>query len=141
MYFSNLTILGFTVFKRHFQLKATASKICDFRFILQKVIVAESRNLIKGQQNRQSTVLRNNRLLVLNLAAADLLMGFYLLILGGAGAFYNGEFCTYRVTWLTSGTCSFMGVLVVISSETSVLTLVLLTAARLYGVYKASEII
>ena len=85
-----------------------------------------------------SSALRINRILVVNLAAADLLMGIYLVMLGWAGAAYDGVFCAYRFLWLSSSTCSTMGILVVVSSQVSVLTLVLLTSVRLYSILKVT---
>ena len=73
-------------------------------------------------------------MLVINLAVADLIMGVYVLMLGGAGVVYDGSFCAHRLTWLSSSTCLIMGVMVLLSSETSVAVLVLLTSVRLYGV-------
>nr|XP_026691396.1 low-density lipoprotein receptor-related protein-like isoform X1 [Ciona intestinalis] len=81
-----------------------------------------------------SSSLRANHILVLNLAVSDLLIGVYLILLGGTGAFYSGTYCANKLTWLSSSLCDVMGVLVVTSSETSVITMVLLTSLRLYAV-------
>jgi len=61
-------------------------------------------------------------------------MGIYLLVLGIADAAFSGFYCKHRFSWLTGTTCKVMGVFVVISSEVSVMTMVLLTASRLYTV-------
>jgi len=77
-------------------------------------------------------------MLILNLAMADLLMGVYLILLGIAGVVFDGTFCRHELTWRSGTTCQVMGSLVVISSETSVLTLVLLASIRLYVVSNVS---
>ena len=73
-------------------------------------------------------------MLVLNLAVADFLMGIYLIMLGIAGAVYDQRFCANELIWRSSSVCTTMGILVVLSSETSVSTMVLLTAFRLYAI-------
>ncbi|XP_076799429.1 uncharacterized protein LOC143444168 isoform X2 [Clavelina lepadiformis] len=83
-----------------------------------------------------SASLRTNHILVFNLALADFLMGVYLIILGATGIFYSGIYCANRLNWLSSHTCAVMGILVVISSETSVMTMLMLTIFRLYAVIK-----
>ena len=78
-------------------------------------------------------------MLILNLALADFLMGIYLIMFGAAGAKFEGDFCVQEFVWRSGVACQAMGALVVISSETSVLTMVLLASVRLFVVLKASE--
>jgi len=75
-------------------------------------------------------------MLILNLAAADLLMGIYLIILGIAGVVFDGTFCAYELIWRSGITCQVMGAMVVLSSETSVITMVLLASVRIFAVIK-----
>jgi len=74
-------------------------------------------------------------MLILNLAISDFLMGLYLIILGIVGAMFSGVYCMKSLEWLKSQTCLTMGVLVVLSSETSTITMTLLTATRLHAVF------
>jgi len=106
---------------------------------LQAVIVQECKHLKPLLKREGVATSRTNHILVLNLAFSDFLMGVYLLILGIAGAVHSGVYCSKSLQWLTSPTCVMMGVLVVLSSETSVFTLVLLSATRLYGVFNVSN--
>nr|CAB3263304.1 uncharacterized protein LOC108950436 [Phallusia mammillata] len=99
------------------------------------VIVGEIKSLQKVFSKAQGASPRTNHMLVLNLAVADFLMAIYLLMLGIAGAVYSGSYCSQSLSWLTSQSCVAMGVLVVLSSETSVLTMLLLTGSRLFAVY------
>jgi len=87
----------------------------------------------------KSASLRANHMLVLNLSIADTLMGIYLVILGAASIKYHGVYCAEDHAWRASNLCVTMGVIVVLASETSVMTMVLLTIFRLYAVYKVSE--
>jgi len=73
-------------------------------------------------------------MLILNLAISDFLMGVYLIMLGIAGSVFEGTFGVHNLTWRSSSTCQFMGVLVVLSSETSVQTLALMAFVRLFSV-------
>jgi len=59
-------------------------------------------------------------------------------MLGSAGAMFEGDFCVREFAWRSGTTCQAMGALVVISSETSVLTMVLLASVRLFVVFKVS---
>ena len=103
------------------------------------VIGVESRHLYRqAGRIQQSVALRNSHILLLSLGTADFFMGIYLIILGVHGIIYDGNFCNNRFAWLSSTTCSSMGVLVVLSSEASVMTLVLVTSLRLYSVAKVS---
>ena len=110
-------------------------------YIFWIVIIVETNKLRPQNQESTSVVKRNNQMLLVNLAVADLIMGVYLLMLGGAGVVYRRNFCAYRLTWLSSSTCSVMGVMVLLSSETCVIILIFLISARLYGVLKVSNLL
>ncbi|CAK8675570.1 unnamed protein product [Clavelina lepadiformis] len=100
------------------------------------VVFGESKQLVKTNRKKGLTSLSANHMLVLNLAVADFLMGIYLIMLGIAGAVYDQRFCANELIWRSSSVCTTMGILVVLSSETSVSTMVLLTAFRLYAILK-----
>ena len=75
-----------------------------------------------------------NKIMIVNLAIADFLMGVYLLIIAVKSVEFSGFYCRQRQAWRTSYLCSSAGVLAVISSQTSVLLMVLMTSYRLYGI-------
>ena len=77
-----------------------------------------------------------NHLLVLNLAAADFIMAIYLIVLGINAEIYSGKYVKYDLSWRSSKTCNALGILNVVSSETSMFTMVLLVSTRLYAVFK-----
>ena len=104
------------------------------------MIGVECRNICKIYRKKSAPAsLKTYHVLVANLAAADFLMGVYLLSLGIAGATFEGEFCRREIEWLSSATCQFLGSLVVISSEASVITIVILTSCKLFAVLKVRE--
>jgi len=88
----------------------------------------------KSSLSLSKKVFKYNSLLVLNLALADLIMGIYLLILGVNVALHSGNYCSKKIEWLSGDMCKYMGIMVVVSSETSVFTMVLLTSIRLTAV-------
>ena len=96
----------------------------------------ESKIFYNAIGKRLSTATRTNHMLVFNLALADLLMGVYLIVVGIAGVVFDGKFCGHELMWRSGVTCQAMGALVVIASETSVLTMVLLAAIRMFAVFK-----
>ncbi|XP_060588098.1 G-protein coupled receptor GRL101-like [Ruditapes philippinarum] len=68
---------------------------------------------------------------VTNLAAADFLMGIYLIIIAIADAVFRKRYIYEDEYWRGSGWCTFAGVLSTVSSEASVLFLCLITLDRL----------
>ena len=80
-----------------------------------------------------------NHLFVFNLAIADLMMGSYLLILAAHIHIFSGHYSEYELGWRSGVACRVMGVLVVLSSESSVFTMVALVCLRMYLLYKVSH--
>ena len=75
-----------------------------------------------------------NKIMVLNLAMSDFLMGIYLFIIAAKSAEFSGDYCRHSQAWLRSSLCELAGILALISSEASVFLMVLMTSFRLYGV-------
>ena len=69
-------------------------------------------------------------LLIMNLAVADLLMGFYLIIIASVDTYYRGTYIFYDDAWRASSLCQLCGVLSMVSSEVSVYTILLITLDR-----------
>ncbi|XP_047494569.1 relaxin receptor 2-like [Penaeus chinensis] len=70
------------------------------------------------------------KLFIKNLAAADLLMGVYLLILGVKDLKTRGSYRAEALAWASSFTCTFTGMLGLVSSETSVFILTFMSLER-----------
>ena len=107
--------------------------------ILQMVIAKEVKPIYRIFSDKWQGALSANHLLIMNLAVADLLMGVYLVMLGVGELKISGKFCQLKASWCSSTLCSTMGTLVLLSSETSVLIMVLLTSLRLFSVFNVSN--
>nr|XP_039257079.1 low-density lipoprotein receptor-related protein 2-like isoform X3 [Styela clava] len=97
------------------------------------VIIETYYSEIKSQSSSMS---RCNRILIMNLAFSDFLMGVTLLVIGVKSVSMSGEYCLEDKKWRMSGLCNAIGVMTVLSSETSVFSLVALTVYRLYGIHR-----
>jgi len=71
------------------------------------------------------------KIMILNLAVADFLMGIYLLIIAVKSVEFSNNYCVVQTNWLLSDQCIFAGVIAVISSQTSVLLMTLITSHKL----------
>ncbi|KAL8559360.1 hypothetical protein ACOMHN_045080 [Nucella lapillus] len=67
---------------------------------------------------------------VSNLSMADLLMGLYLAMVGGADHVYRGRYIWFEESWKPSFACQLAGFLSFLSSETSALIICLITLDR-----------
>lgn len=72
-----------------------------------------------------------NSFLLANLAAADFLMGVYLLLIAYEDKSWEGEYYKHDFSWRESDMCIITGVIATLSNEVSVLTLFVITLDRL----------
>ena len=76
-----------------------------------------------------------NQALVTVIACGDLLTGVYLTVLSVYDTFLFGEkFCKFQATWLTSTTCSALGVISTLGSQLSLFSMTVLSFIRAFGV-------
>ena len=73
-------------------------------------------------------------LLISNLAASDLIMGIYMLILASTDAYYMEYFPSHSNAWRQSGMCITAGALAILSSEGSVFLITLISVDRFLGI-------
>ena len=73
-------------------------------------------------------------LLIINLAASDLLMGVYLLIIATADQHYGEYFPPNADDWRTSHMCKVAGFLSVLSSEASLMFIAIISFERFWAV-------
>nr|XP_039260639.1 uncharacterized protein LOC120336918 isoform X3 [Styela clava] len=99
------------------------------------VIIRETKRL-RNNKRKMSAMIVANKLLILNLACSDVIMGIYLFSIGIAGLAMQGVYCSKDLIWRSSTTCTILGVLSVLSGETSVITMLLLTSCRIYSIYR-----
>ena len=81
-----------------------------------------------------------SRFLISNLAFADLCMGVYLGLLAIVDLSTHGNFKKYAVEWQLSPGCKSAGFLAVLSSESSVLTLAIITIERYIAIKHALHV-
>ncbi|XP_030837166.1 relaxin receptor 2-like [Strongylocentrotus purpuratus] len=87
--------------------------------------VLVSRAFMKAE-NKVHTVV------VINLCTADFLMGIYLLIIGTHDVKYRDNYNQHALEWTNGITCKVSGLLAMISSEVSVLTLMFISLERYF---------
>ena len=95
--------------------------------IIRTTLVIKNRNF--------SATLRFQYVIILNISIADLLMGVYLLAIAVYSAAYSGIYGSVDYEWRSSLQCSVIGVLSIISSESSCFCMVVLTAFRLTNIF------
>ncbi|XP_030850859.1 relaxin receptor 2 isoform X2 [Strongylocentrotus purpuratus] len=71
---------------------------------------------------------------IMNLAVADFLMGLYLLIIGLHDVMFRGEYIFKDLDWRSGWVCKMCGLLSLLSSEMSVLTLTVITSDRFISI-------
>ncbi|XP_069141896.1 G-protein coupled receptor GRL101-like [Argopecten irradians] len=76
------------------------------------------------------SLVKGHGILILNLAIADFVMGIYMLIIAIADSVYRGRYIWNDMYWRNSLQCKLAGVLATISSEASVMFLLLITLDR-----------
>ncbi|CAD7093377.1 unnamed protein product [Hermetia illucens] len=69
-------------------------------------------------------------MVIRNLAVSDILMGFYLSVIGIQDARYRSRYHEVALDWITSWSCAAAGVLAVTSSEVSMLILAFMSLER-----------
>ena len=81
---------------------------------------------------RRKTSKKNkvNSILLGNLAASDLLMGIYMIIIGSADIHFGENFPMHAESWRSGITCRFAGALSITSSEASVFFVTLISIDR-----------
>ena len=73
---------------------------------------------------------RSQSVLILNLAASDLIMGAYMLIVAGADAYFQESYFLHQEAWRSGHLCNFAGFLSMLSSEASVFFITMISIDR-----------
>ena len=77
----------------------------------------------------QSDSLKVNHFFMMLIGIGDWCMGLYLIFIGSYDIYYGHRYCKLKYEWLTSSTCSFLGVL---STFGSLFSLYIMTTVSLY---------
>ena len=78
----------------------------------------------------------SEKYLIVSLAFSDFLMGVYLLIISSVDLVYSRVFYLIVSEWTSSVTCTILGLISFVSSEVSLLTVCILTYARMFSINK-----
>ncbi|XP_072024280.1 uncharacterized protein [Amphiura filiformis] len=95
--------------------------------IISNIVVVSIRHRRRNETSSQNV----QRILILNLALSDFLMGIYMLIIASVDVSYGRDFFWYSEDWrVKSHLCKFAGFLALLSSETSVFILTVISIDR-----------
>lgn len=84
--------------------------------------------------SKTSRIARINALMILSLAAADILNGIYLLIIGSVGAKFGYDYYFFVDKWLGSPLCQVAGYMATLSGQMSVFMLTLISIERMLAI-------
>ena len=82
-----------------------------------------------------------NRCLVILVAIGDFLVGAYLAVISFYDiVIYGNDYCVNQSIWLTSITCSVIGVVSTVGSQLSLFAMTALSIVRVYGIWNSMKI-
>ena len=93
---------------------------------------------LRAAFNSATTIALFNAVFVCFIALGDFLVGLYLLLLSIANQIKKDSYCKERFEWLTSSSCSFLGVISTLGSLLSLYSMTLLSVVRAYNLTKLS---
>ena len=103
--------------------------------VLNAVVIKESVKTLKNYDEKHSAKYYN-LVFVLNLALSDVIFGFILAVIAFNSNKFSGMYCSKDFEWRSSLVCNVVGISTLVSSQTSLNILVLMTGFRLHTVYK-----
>lgn len=86
--------------------------------------------------SKENDIHAHYSLYLCNLAASDLIMGFYLMIIATADIYFRGEYLLHEQGWRHSIVCNICGFLSTLSSQSTTFMLTLITWDRFTSVTK-----
>ena len=89
----------------------------------------------------RTTVALTNKSLIILISLGDLLVGLYLITVSGYDGFVHGkDYCLNQTIWLTSNSCSVLGVMSTVGSQLSLFAMTVLSLVRLSGIWNSMRI-
>ncbi len=85
---------------------------------------------MRFRRRDETSTMNVQRVLILNLAVSDFLMGIYMLIIASVDIYYKKDFFWYSDHWRFSKLCNFAGFLALLSSEVSIFILTIISIER-----------
>ena len=104
-------------------------------FVFNTIAIVKCYKEIKNVDKTRLVSLYN-LIFVFNLSVSDMIFGFVLAILATFSSKFSGHYCLNDLEWRSSLACNVIGMLTIVSSQTSLNILALITGFRLYTVYK-----
>ena len=109
-------------------------------FIFNTLVIVKNIKKLRSIGNKHSAKYYN-LIFVLNLSFSDIIFGFVLSAIAFSSKKFSGVYCSKDFEWRSSLSCNGLGILTLVSSQTSLNILVLMTGFRLYTVYKPFRIL
>ena len=106
--------------------------------VFNLVVIRNNIKEAKSIDDKHSTKYYN-LVFVSHLSFSDILYGFALLAIAILSKIYSGNYCFRDFEWRSSLGCDIVGIFTLVSSQTSLNILVVMTGLRLYTVYKPFE--
>ena len=106
--------------------------------LANSVIIVKS---VKTLKSCRTTVALVNRLLIIQIAFGDFLIGCYLVTMAVFDGFIFGDdYCKHQITWLTSNKCSIIGVFSTVGSQISLFSMTGLSFVRMHVIRNSMRV-
>nr|XP_026695686.1 uncharacterized protein LOC100179477 isoform X2 [Ciona intestinalis] len=138
--FSDTSISSVTMMIKEPALRACVWIILAFALAGNVAVIIKTARevwvILRGKSHSVNKLKLIHKTMVLNLSVGDVLMAFYLCIIASKDIEFSNEYCKHELKWLSSATCSVAGILSMISSQSTVLLMAMMTTYRLHGVLR-----
>ena len=118
-------------------LKGVSWAIGILAVILNCVVLIQSITTFKRCSTAMSLL---NKLLIMLISLGDFLVGGYLLTISVVDHVKGDQYCQTQKAWLTSTSCSLLGVVSTVGSQFSLFSMTILSIARMYGIKNAMRL-
>ena len=115
------------------------SWIIGFLAVMTNLVII-SKNILTIKNSR-TTVALLNKSLIMMISFGDLLVGSYLLVISiYDGIIFQDSYCSNQISWITSSSCSVIGVLSTLGSQVSLFAMCVLSLTRIIGICNSMKI-
>ena len=115
------------------------SWIIGFLAVMTNLIII-SKNVLTIKKSR-TTVALLNKSLIMMISFGDLLVGSYLFVISiYDGIIFQDSYCSNQISWITSSSCSVIGVLSTLGSQVSLFAMCALSVTRIIGICNSMKI-
>ena len=98
------------------------------------------KNVLTIKKSR-TTVALINKSLIMMISFGDLLVGSYLFVISVYdGIIFQDSYCSNQISWITSSSCSVIGVLSTLGSQVSLFAMCVLSVTRIIGICNSMKI-